>query len=104
MLDNSSLNETLKAMDQNRDGRVTEEDILSLCRRYLSCEKRPIAFTPMVEERLAVARRLFKQFDVDKKGYLTEKQVPNLLAETYKSLGKSFMATEEDIKSWVILD
>jgi Ca2+-binding EF-hand superfamily protein len=57
----------------------------------------------MVEERLAVARRLFKQFDVDKKGYLTEKQVPNLLAETYKSLGKSFMATEEDIKSWVLL-
>lgn len=57
----------------------------------------------MVEERLAVARRLFKQFDVDKKGYLTEKQVPNLLAETYKSLGKNFMATEEDIKSWVFL-
>lgn len=46
--DNSTLNETLKAMDQNRDGRVTEEDIVSLCRRYLSCEKRPIAFTPMV--------------------------------------------------------
>jgi Ca2+-binding EF-hand superfamily protein len=70
----------LKTMDQNRDGRVTEEDILSLCRRYLSCEKRPIAFTPMVEERLAVARRLFKQFDVEKKGILTEKQVPNLLS------------------------
>ena len=57
----------------------------------------------MVEERLAVARRLFKQFDVDKKGYLTEKQVPNLLSQTYKSLGKSFLATEEDIKSWVNL-
>jgi hypothetical protein len=34
----------------------------------------------MVEERLAVARRLFKQFDVEKKGILTEKQVPNLLS------------------------
>jgi hypothetical protein len=55
----------------------------------------------MVEERLAVARRLFKQFDVDKKGYLTEKQVPNLLNETYKTLGKTFHATEEDVKSWV---
>jgi hypothetical protein len=42
------MGQMLKTMDQNRDGRVTEEDILSLCRRYLSCEKRPIAFTPMV--------------------------------------------------------
>jgi hypothetical protein len=57
----------------------------------------------MVEERLAVARRLFKQFDIEKKGVLTEKQVPNLLAETYRSLGKTFAATEEDIKSWVTL-
>jgi len=42
-----------------------------LCRRYLNCEKKPIIYTPMVEERLSVARRLFKQFDVEKKGYLT---------------------------------
>ena len=55
----------------------------------------------MVEERLAVARRLFKQFDVERKGYLTEKQVPNLLSETYKCLGKTFTATNEDVKSWV---
>ncbi len=47
----------------------------------------------MVEERLSVARRLFKQFDVEKKGYLTEKQVPNLLSETYKTLGRDFKAT-----------
>lgn len=56
----------------------------------------------MVLERLAVARRLFNQFDVEKKGYLTEKQVPNLLSETYRSLGRTFNATEEDVKSWVL--
>jgi hypothetical protein len=56
-----------------------------------------------VEERLAVARRLFKQFDVRKMGYLTKNEVPNLLSETYKALGKSFSATEEDIKSWVLM-
>ena len=67
-------------MDQNMDGRVSEEDVTSLCRRYLTCDKRPITYTPMVMERLAVARRLFQQFDVEKKGYLTEKQVPNLLS------------------------
>lgn len=98
-----SVRDLLKTMDQNRDGRVTEEDILSLCRRYLSCEKRPIAYTSTVEERLAVARRLFKQFDVRKMGYLTKNEVPNLLSETYKALGKSFSATEEDIKSWVLM-
>ena len=70
-LGDDSVRELQKTMDQNRDGRVTEEDMMSLCRRYLSCDKRPIVFTPVVEERLAVARRLFKQFDVEKKGYLT---------------------------------
>ena len=58
-------------MDQNMDGRVSEDDVVSLCRRYLTCDKRPITYTPMVMERLAVARRLFQQFDVEKKGYLT---------------------------------
>jgi hypothetical protein len=51
-------------MDQNCDGKINEDDVISLCRRYLSCEKKPITYTSMVEERLAVARRLFKQFDV----------------------------------------
>lgn len=88
-------------MDQNMDSRVTEDDVLSLCRRYLNCDKRPITYTPVVLERLAVARRLFQQFDVEKKGYLTEKQVPNLLGETYRTLGRTFNATEEDVKSWV---
>ena len=64
----------------SRDKRIDSQDIYFLCRRYLNCEKKPIIYTPMVEERLSVARRLFKQFDVEKKGYLTEKQVPNLLS------------------------
>lgn len=76
---------------------------MQLARRYLSFEKKAIVYTPMVEERLNVARRLFKQFDVERKGYLTEKQVPNLLSETYKCLGKTFTATKEDVRSWVPL-
>lgn len=81
-------------MDQNRDKRVTQDDVLALCRRYLSFERRTINYTPTVEEKLAVARRLFKQFDVQKNGYLTAKQVPYLLKETYRSLGRDFNATE----------
>ena len=67
-------------MDNNRDKRVNEEDIYQLSKRYLNCDKKPIVYTPLVEERLSVARRLFKQFDIEKKGFLTEKQVPNLLS------------------------
>ncbi len=70
----------IQVLDSNRDQRITEEDIMVAARRYLSFEKKQIIYTPMVEERLAVARRLFKQFDVERKGYLTEKQVPNLLS------------------------
>lgn len=31
------------------DKRVSEEDVLSLCRKYLNCEKRPIVYTPMAQ-------------------------------------------------------
>ena len=58
-------------MDYNRDNRITQDDILSAARRYLNFQKKQIVYTPMVEERLAVARRLFKKFDVEKRGYLT---------------------------------
>jgi hypothetical protein len=88
-------------LDANKDKRVTLEDVLTAARRYLSFNKKQIIYTPMVEEKLNVARRLFKKFDVERKGYLTEKQVPNLLNETYKCLGKTFDPTPEDIKSWV---
>ena len=59
-----SVKQLSKVMDQNFDSRVTEDDVVSLARRYLSCNKKPITYTPMVQERLAVARRLFQQFDV----------------------------------------
>ena len=88
------MKDLLKVLDYNRDNRVTKEDIFSAAKRYLNFEKKQIVYTPMVEERLAVARRLFKQFDVERKGYLTEKQVPNLLTETYRCLNKTFQATE----------
>lgn len=48
----------------------------------------------MVEERLEVARRLFKRFDITNSGFLTKNEVnnieiiiikvPGLLRETYK--------------------
>ena len=88
--------------DGNKDGRVSLEDIVSLASRYLSFENKKVVYTRHVQEKLDVARRLFKMFDTHKRGYLTEKEVPYLLNETYRALGKNdFIASEEDVKSWV---
>ena len=78
------------------------EDIVSLASRYLSFENKKVVYTRHVQEKLDVARRLFKMFDTHKRGYLTEKEVPYLLNETYRALGKNdFIASEEDVKSWM---
>ena len=90
-------------LDSNHDNRITGEDILTAARRYLNLEKKPLVYTPVVEEQLGVARRLFRQFDVDRKGYLTEKQVPALLTATYECMNKTFKATDEDVRSWVLM-
>ena len=61
---NDTIKGLFNVLDGNQDGRVSQEDLTNTIRRYLSFEKKQIVYTPMVEERLAVARRLFKQFDV----------------------------------------
>ena len=76
---------------------------MSLASRYLGVEPKKIIYTKAVQEKLDVARRLFKMFDVEKRGYLTDKEVPNLLNKTYETLGKSYIASNEDIQSWVVL-
>lgn len=97
-----SLEGLFAVYDGNRDGRVTIEDVVSMASRYLAYENKKIVYTRHVQEKLDVARRLFKMFDTHKRGYLTEKEVPYLLNETYKALGKNdFIATQEDVRSWV---
>jgi len=50
---------------------------------------------------LDVARRLFKKFDEDGSGFITEEEVGHLLIETYKSMGIQYQPTYDDIKSWM---
>jgi Ca2+-binding EF-hand superfamily protein len=40
--------------------------------------------TLIARKRLDVARRLFKKFDRDESGYLTEEEIPLIIQETYK--------------------
>lgn len=56
---------------------------------------------PIAEEKLEVARRLFKKFDIDKSGYITEEEVGPLLRATYKNMGIDYEPTENDVKEWI---
>jgi len=45
-----------------------------------------------------VALRLFKRFDLDGNGFLTEEEVPDMIKETYKELGiKGVIVTQEEV-------
>ena len=47
--DDDTVKALFDVMDENRDKRVTQEDIISLCRRYLSFESKYINYTPVVD-------------------------------------------------------
>jgi len=51
-----------------------------------------------IQQKLDVARRLFKIFDLDQNGYITDNEVPNALKETYKQIGVDYSPTPYDIK------
>lgn len=101
-----------RILDRNNDGRINLQDIEDLAIKYLVGEvykpvrqvevvKRAV-YSKEVEGRLDVARRLFKMFDRDGSGYLDEQEIPNLMIQTYKSMGMdNFAPTRDDIKSWM---
>ena len=58
-------------------------------------------FDPQIQERLEVARRIFKKIDKDHCGYLTANEIPDLLRETYRNMGVSYEPTGEDVRVWM---
>lgn len=98
-------------LDVNNDKRVNLDDMENLCIKYLvqgklskveTVKKR--VYTAEVEARLEVARRLFRQIDDDQSGYIGESEVPQLLIETYKTMGvNNYNPTSEDVKAWMSL-
>ena len=97
-----------KVLDRNKDGLVTYEDIENLCFKYLlkgqfeNMKKK--VYSADVEARLELARRLFKQIDRDGSGHIGETEVPDLLIETYKSMGvNNYSPTREDVRAWMDL-
>ena len=103
-----------KALDQNRDGRVTLDDIEALAIKYLVGNKPKVyvekikkagvqrTLTSEAQRRLDVARRLFKRFDTDGSNYIEETEVGKIIKESYKIIGlENFSPSEEDIRVWI---
>lgn len=61
----------------------------------------PKKLTSMAKRRLDVVKRLFKKFDKDNSGYLTEEEIPFMLEQTYKEVGQTYKPTKEDVKSYM---
>ena len=106
-----------KVLDRNKDGRVSLQDIETLCIKYLVAgqmetmevrkevvKKAAPKYTKEALQRLEVARRLFKMFDTSGDGNLGKDEVRLLLIETYKQMGMSdFNPTAEDVDSFMEL-
>lgn len=58
-------------------------------------------FSKIANDRLEIARRIFKKFDTDESGHITEDEVKGLLIETYKQIGMQYTPSEEDLRAWM---
>lgn len=58
-------------------------------------------YSQVIEQKLDVARRLFKKFDTDNSGTITEEEVAPLLVATYKNMGIDYQPTEKDVDEWM---
>ena len=102
-----------RILDRNNDGKVTLQDLEELAVKYLVGERKerkekPVmslpTYNPQVEQRLEVARRLFRMFVRDGSGFLDEEEVPKLMNETYKAMGiNNFSPSRDDVKSWLAM-
>lgn len=57
----------------------------------------------IAKKRIDVARRLFKMFDKDESGHLTEDEIPFIIEETYKEMGQNYKPSRDDVKSYMKL-
>ncbi|EAS07272.1 EF-hand pair protein (macronuclear) [Tetrahymena thermophila SB210] len=105
-------------LDANKDKSITQEDFEALAIKYL-CNKidlkaqvtqvqqqeEPVKrYSKAVEQRLDVARRLFKKFDRDQSGVISRDEVPQLLEDTYRELGMNQKVSKQDIDDWMNLN
>ena len=56
-----------------------------------------------VENELKAAMNLFVQYDVNKSGYLEEEEVPQILIDTYMTMGVDYQPTDIDVENYINL-
>lgn len=89
----SDIDTYLRILDRNGDGKITLPDLESLAIKYLvgitgeSPKRVKKQYSKFVEERLDVARRLFRKFDQDGSGFITENEVSNHIKIGSTTLG-----------------
>ena len=90
-----------RVLDRNGDGRVTLGDLESLCVRYLVGENKGVTdkssiFASSVESQLDQARKVFKKFDADQRGYIDAENLAPALEESYRAnnLLKKFLSSD----------
>lgn len=49
----------------------------------------------------ALAKRLFEFYNKDQSGVIPDYEIANMMTDVYKSMGKQFSPTSEDIKGYV---
>lgn len=55
-------------------------------------------YSKIANDRLEVARKIFRKFDSDNSGSITSDEVKGLLIETYKQVGiNNYNPTEQDL-------
>ena len=101
-----------RILDLNNDGRVTFDDIQNFTfnnllsasdriERIIEQPKQKV-YNSAVQKRLDLARRLFRQVDVDNSGTIGEEEVPLLLKATYAEMGQhNYQPTRDDVRSWM---
>ncbi|CAD8145251.1 unnamed protein product [Paramecium pentaurelia] len=89
-------------------GSGQKKDFEQLCIRYF-CNTIQIVnlqkkqkYSKIANDRLEIARKIFRKFDADNSGSITSDEVRGLLIETYKQVGiNNYQPTDEDLKEWM---
>lgn len=101
----SDIDTYLRILDRNGDGKITLPDLESLAIKYLvgitgeSPKRVKKQYSKFVEERLDVARRLFRKFDQDGSGFITENEVSNHIKIGSTTLGWDIQINGNSLQS-----